>query len=126
MLASALAETDRILFSAMNSEQRARNDYSTEIRKSLDSSSWLDLLAAAPEGPAYDHFPEPGSRLWLLDQLNDEDYRDERYVLRAVLMAFPDAEVTLDLTELRPTELDPFGVWRIRDCRGWPLTRQQT
>ena len=73
---------------------------------SLDSSKWLDLLAVAPEGRSYELLPEPGSRYWLLDQLDCDGYWDERHLLRAVLMVFPDAEVTLDLTELDLTELN--------------------
>jgi hypothetical protein len=108
LLASALADSDRIILASLKSEERARIEYGRELRRSLDPSRWLDLLAAAPEGSAYDYSPEPGSRLWLLEQLGDEDFMDERFVLRAVLMAFPDAEVTLDLTELHLPELDPF------------------
>jgi hypothetical protein len=82
------------------------NEYGTDLANSLDSSKWLDLLLAAPEGRSYDLLPEPGSRYWLLDQLDFDGYWDERHVLRAVLMAFPDAEVTLDLTELKLAELN--------------------
>lgn len=51
LLASALADNDRIISAAMNSEQRARIEYGRELSKSLNSSRWLELLAAAPERP---------------------------------------------------------------------------
>ena len=100
LLDAVQANNDGIILANMKNEERARIEYGRKLRKSLDSSRWLDLLAAAPEGRSYDPFPEPGSRLWLLEQLDYEDYWAERHVLRAVLLAFPDAEVTLDLTEL--------------------------
>jgi HEPN/Toprim N-terminal domain 1 len=104
LLAAALADNSRVILASMNSEQRARVEHGMALRDSLDSNRWLELLAAAPEGRSYDLSPEPGSRYWFLTQLRYEDYWAERHVLRAVLMAFPDAEVTLDLTELNQSE----------------------
>jgi hypothetical protein len=104
LLDAALADNYRVILSSMNTEERARIEYETALRNSLDSNKWLELLAVAPEGRSYDSFPEPGNRYWLLRQLHCEDYWAERHVLRAVLMAFPDAEVTLDLTELDRSE----------------------
>ena len=100
LLDAVLEDNHRAILASMNSEQRARVEYETALRNSLDSSRWLELLAAAPEGRSYDFFPEPGSQYWFLRQLHYEDCWTERHVLRAALMAFPDAEVTLDLTEL--------------------------
>ena len=105
LLDAVLADNYRVILASMNSEERARVEYATELRNSLDSIRWLELLAAAPEGRSYDLSPDPGSRYWFLEQLRYEDYWTERHVLRAVLMAFPDAEVTLDLTELDRSEL---------------------
>lgn len=104
LLDAVLADNSRVILASMNSEERARLEYGMALRNSLDSNRWLVLLAAAPEGPSYDLSPEPGSRYWFLTQLRYEDYWAERHVLRAVLMAFPDAEVTLDLTELERSE----------------------
>jgi hypothetical protein len=101
---AALADNYQTILADRTSEKRARIEHERELRESLDSNRWLDLLTAAPEGRSYDLSPEPGSRLWLLEQLHYEDYLAERHALRAVLMAFPDAEVTLDLTELNPSE----------------------
>lgn len=109
VLAAALADNDRIISASMKSERWAQIQYVRELRKSLNSTRWLDLLAAAPEGCSHDPSPKPGSRLWLLEQLDYGDYWAERHVLRAVLMAFPDAEVTLDLTDLRLTDLNLSG-----------------
>ena len=101
----------RIILASVKGEERARIEYETDLFNSLDSGRWLSLLAAAPEGPAFDPSPEPGSRLWLLEQIDYEgDYSHERHVLRAVLIAFPDAEVTLDLTDLVITELESTGL----------------
>jgi hypothetical protein len=101
----------RIIFGSFEGAERARIEYETDLFNSLDSSRWLNLLAAAPEGGSYERSPEPGSRLWLLEQIDrEEDYSYERHVLRAVLMAFPDAEVTLDRTELVLAELESSGL----------------
>ena len=104
ILDAAMEDQYRTVWASMTSEKRARIEYDRELRKSLDSSRWLDLLASAPESRSYDPFPQPGSRSWLLDLLRYEDYWTERHVLRAVLMAFPNAEVTLDVTDLERSE----------------------
>jgi hypothetical protein len=111
LLDAVQADAYRKNLAAMKSKERARSEYARKLRNSLDSSRWLDLLKSAPEGRSFDTsqklgsnvYPsqEPGSQSWLLEQLDsDEDNWAERYVLRAVLMAFPGAEVILDLTEL--------------------------
>lgn len=87
----------RDLSEAMPAEQKAKVEQAEALRKSLDARGWLDRLASAPEKPYWSSKPEPGSRLWLLEQLA---YWDDLYVLRAVLLALPDAEVILDLTDL--------------------------
>lgn len=71
-----------------------------ELRASLDGPKWVELLAGSgPESPGGER--PLGSRKWLLDEL---DYADERYAIRAVLLAFPDAEVLLDVTDLQAGE----------------------
>jgi hypothetical protein len=87
----------RELHEAMPAEHRAKVEHAEVLRKSLDARGWLDRLATAPDKPYWSPDPEPGSRLWLLKQL---DYWDDLYVLRAVLLALPDAEVILDVTDL--------------------------
>jgi hypothetical protein len=67
-----------------------------ELRRSLDGRSWVTCLASAePTTAATDR--TPGSRWWLMEII--ENWR-LLYSLRAVLLAFPDAEVLLDVTEL--------------------------
>jgi len=104
MLDAAMEDQYRAALASMTSEQRARVEYDRELRNSLDTSRWLGLLASAPESRSYDPFPAPGSRSWLLELLRYENYWTERHVLRAVLMAFPNAEVTLDVTDLERSE----------------------
>lgn len=83
-----------------SAEARSKYEIAQRLRMSLDGRKWLELLSAAQEGPFYDPSPEPGSRLWLLGELKYFNYFDERQVLRAVLMAIPDREVVLDITDL--------------------------
>ncbi len=85
--------------SAWEEAYRAATDRANKSRMSLDAHEWVELLASSPEYP-----PSPftfglgtGSRSWLLEELAN---MDERYALRAVLLAFPDAEVVLDVTGL--------------------------
>jgi hypothetical protein len=87
----------RDLREALPAERRAKIEHKEALRKSLDARGWLDRLASAPEKPYWSSEPEPGSRLWLLEQLK---YWHDLYVLRAVLLAMPDAEVILDITDL--------------------------
>ena len=83
-----------------SAEARTRHEVTQRLRTSLDASRWLELLSSAKAGPFWEHSPEPGSRLWLLGELRYSNYLDERQVLRAVLMAIPDCEVVLDITDL--------------------------
>lgn len=60
---------------------------------------WIDRLAATPEtDEEFIDTRTPGKRGWLLQLLTSEHDWDIRYILRAVLLAFPDAEVSLDVT----------------------------
>ena len=96
-LLEVLSDQRRELFEAMPAGHKAKVEHAEALRKSLDARGWLDRLASAPEKPYWSSDPEPGSRLWLLEQL---DYWNDLYVLRAVLLALPDAEVILDVTDL--------------------------
>jgi hypothetical protein len=96
-LSDLLSDQRRELLEAMPAEHKAKVEHTEAMRKSLDARGWLDRLASAPEKPYWSSDPEPGSRLWLLEQLN---YWDDLYLLRAVLLALPDAEVILDITNL--------------------------
>jgi HEPN/Toprim N-terminal domain 1 len=67
-----------------------------EFRRSLDGPSWVTHLGNSESTTAATD-TTPGSRWWLMEVINDWQWP---YALRAVLMAFPDAEVSLDVTEL--------------------------
>jgi hypothetical protein len=74
--------------------QRIESDRA--LRRSLNGLLWLERLAAAPPNSAVEDIA-PGSRSWLMEMLNEWDWP---HALRAVLLAFPDEEVVLDVTEL--------------------------
>jgi hypothetical protein len=78
-------------------EERAELARANEWRISDGAERWVELLASSPENPPWIWGLGIGSRSWLLDELRDLDVR---YALRAVLLAFPDAEVVLDVTGL--------------------------
>ena len=96
-LSDLLSDQRRELLEAIPAEHKAKVEHAEALRKSLDARGWLDRLASAPEKPHWSSDPEPGSRSWLLEQLHSWD---DLYVLRAVLLALPDAEVILDVTDL--------------------------
>ena len=65
----------------------------------LESFTALDWVEALRTSVPSERSPlVPGTQRWLLHFL---DYWDTRYALRACLLAFPDAEVVLDVTELQ-------------------------
>jgi hypothetical protein len=58
---------------------------------------WIRDLETAAQHPDDDDPLTPGSRSWLLGHIEG---LDDRIALRAVLLALPDADVRLDLTDL--------------------------
>ena len=100
ILDTAHEENMRIILADMTEEQLADYESAKELRESLDSHRWMELLASASEDGSFNLHPKLGSREWLLAELESDDHWDERYVLRAVLLAIPEAEVTLDVTDL--------------------------
>ena len=75
----------------------------------MNGHAWIEAITSASDNSGHDGIPEHGSKRWLLDNLACRDYSDERYILRCVLLAFPDALVTLDLTDLNEAAwLDGF------------------
>ena len=86
----------------MNSEERARIEYERELRKSLNSRKWLDMLPTAPPSRSNGIFPEPGRQSSLLQQLTlYEDYSERALRTAGCPHGTPSAEVTLDLTDLK-------------------------
>ena len=88
---------DKEFLAAADNELRATLERERDFVVSLNAQTWVELLSNASEDSATPARLIPGSRAWLLGQV---DYWDERYALRIVLLAFPDAEVVLDITEL--------------------------
>jgi hypothetical protein len=82
-------------------ERMARPDIqeriAAEVREleSLDGQRWVDRLPSAPQDPPDTLNASIGSVLWLLRQIWGLDQLTQ---LRALLLAYPDAEVTLDTT----------------------------
>jgi hypothetical protein len=66
-------------------------------KASLDGNAWVKKLAVSDPASASPGHRNPGSREWLLDQLYGWD---DRFALRAILLAFPDEEVVLNATDL--------------------------
>ncbi|WP_143736892.1 HEPN/Toprim-associated domain-containing protein [Microbispora sp. GKU 823] len=68
--------------------------------ESLDAKEWVAQFPNSPtEVYADDPWPLIGSRSWLLDLLDKVD-DDDRFSLRLILLALPEAEVILDVTDL--------------------------
>lgn len=100
-LADSIASNIDMLQGFLTSEQFAndlslKKDFEAELEvlKRQTPLSWIQGLRSSTNGGT--NRQELGSQHWLLSRL---DYWDERYALRAVLEAFPDAEVILDITE---------------------------
>jgi hypothetical protein len=66
------------------------------LLRSLDAESWVLRLSSAPLDAGVEDM-SPASKRWLMRFLKGWD---EIHTLRITLLAFPDAEVTLDVTDL--------------------------
>jgi hypothetical protein len=67
----------------------------------MSAQDWVNRLAATPDGLDAISGQVLGSRPWLLNLIAGWD---ARHRLRAVLLAFPDAEVIVDITERMESE----------------------
>lgn len=67
----------------------------------MSAQDWVDRLAATPDGPDAISNRTLGTRGWLLNLIAGWD---ARHRLRAVLLAFPDAAVIVDITEHMESE----------------------
>lgn len=63
-----------------------------ELRGSLGADGWLRMLGSSAEETAFVFGIGTGGRSWLMDELGGWD---PRYALRAVMLAFPGADVVL-------------------------------
>jgi hypothetical protein len=88
---------DQDFQSTLNDEIREQIDEEDAYRLSLGAAGWVQALMSSSEEPQSGDKTRPGSRAWLIEQLYAWD---ERFALRAVLLAFPQAEVVLDVTDL--------------------------
>jgi hypothetical protein len=109
--ARVLADLDRTLKAAaepMDDAQLADLDEGSraffraeeDMLGAMTARDWVSRLAASPDDSRYSK--SLGTRGWLLRHLDEsDDIRwDARRRLRLALLAFPDAEVTLDVTWL--------------------------
>lgn len=84
-------------FSAFTPDLQARIKEARAYELAMNARAWVERLASSVDDSNQPDQLELGSRAWLLGQL---DGWDERYALRAVLLAFPDAEVILEISDL--------------------------
>jgi HEPN/Toprim N-terminal domain 1 len=103
-----LAALDRVLEAARSgyarwlawpgsAEMRARWQQELAQLDGYTGLDWIGDLGTAAHHPDDGNQLTPGSRSWLLNLIEGLDHR---FAMRAVLLALPDAEVRLDLTDL--------------------------
>jgi len=66
-----------------------------ELLRSMTGRDWVSRLAASSDDQVLEFDKNLGGRHWLMELIADWD---DRHRLRAVLLAFPDAEVALDVS----------------------------
>ena len=66
-----------------------------DFLRSMTGRDWVERLAVTPDDPSLEFDKRLGGRYWLMELINDWD---DRRRLRAVLLAFPDADVVADLS----------------------------
>jgi hypothetical protein len=76
---------------------RAEVERGDAIRASMGADGWARMLASSPEEPAFRFDADTGGRSWLMDELKSWD---PRQALRAVLLAFPEADVVLAVGDI--------------------------
>ena len=106
---------DDDLLDGCDDQTRAFIRAEQEMLAVMSAPDWIGRLAATPPEALRD--TSPGAGGWLLNYLNPDDGWDARRRLRVMLLAFPDAEVTLDATGI--------GGWRAPDP-GAALSAAQT
>lgn len=70
-----------------------------DFLRSLTAGAWVELVGRSSPMPAThgEFFPVPGSCSWLMKEVEDWN---ELHALRIILLALPDAEVVLDISDL--------------------------
>ncbi len=66
-----------------------------ELLRSMTGPDWVARLAATPDDPELEYDKRLGGRYWLMELIAEWDARRR---LRAVLLAFPDADVIVDVS----------------------------
>jgi hypothetical protein len=89
---------DDELLAQCDEETRALLREEQEILDSMSAQDWINRLAATPDDPEAADDKSLGARGWLLHYLDRDNGWDVRRRLRLILLAFPDAEVSLDAT----------------------------
>jgi hypothetical protein len=71
-----------------------------EMLSAMTAHDWVSRLAATPDDPDAVYDKSLGSRGWLVNLLDSEDGWDTLRRLRAIMLAFPDDDITIDVTWL--------------------------
>lgn len=83
---------------------------------SLDGGAWVERLRASTDDEAETAKMGLSSRSWLLRQINDLDVL---WRLRLILLALPEAEVVLDITEISDVRgIERLPLWGSLDAAG--------
>lgn len=81
----------------MDAHLLAEAERGDELRASMGVDGWVQMLASSPEEPEVKFDLGLGGRSWLVEELIDWE---PRYALRAVLLAFPEADVVLAAADI--------------------------
>jgi len=79
-------------------EHGARMEATSKFMRALTPDSWLDFFAKSVPSEIENYLKNPESSESMLFELRDWD---QRLALRLVLLALPDAEVVLDVTDIK-------------------------
>jgi hypothetical protein len=83
------------------------------LLRSLDATVWVDRLQSATDDLSTSSEPSLSSRRWLLELINGFSFLRQ---LRALLLAFPDAQVTFDGTQSDIPPNEEISVWNSSDA----------
>jgi hypothetical protein len=82
----------------IDNEQRARIEASSKFMRALTPDRWLEFFAKSVPSEPQNYLKDPESSESMLFELRNWDHR---LALRLVLLALPDAEVVLDITDIK-------------------------
>jgi hypothetical protein len=87
-----MSARDRERLDEIDTYLLAETERGDELRASMGVDGWVQMLASSQEEPDVKFDMGIGGRSWLVEELIDWD---PRYALRAVLLAYPEADVIL-------------------------------